>query len=58
MKWVYGYGKDGFRGKKKFEKGMEVEGGGEEVMGMMGGVVVKVGEEKWWGKYVRLGDGE
>ena len=41
---LYGYRKDPFTGKKKFHNGIDLHARGDEVMAMMAGVVVKVGQ--------------
>lgn len=51
---LYGYRKDPFTGKKKFHNGIDLHARGDEVMAMMAGVVVKVGQDKSSGKYVTL----
>lgn len=53
----YGYRKDPFTGKKKFHNGVDLHARGEEVLAMMEGVVVKVGQDKTSGKYVTLRHG-
>lgn len=53
----YGYRKDPFTGKKKFHNGIDLHARGDEVMAMMEGVVVKVGQDKTSGKYVTLRHG-
>lgn len=53
----YGYRKDPFTGKKKFHGGIDLHARGEQVMAMMEGVVVKVGQDKMSGKYVTLQHG-
>ena len=42
----YGYRKDPFTGKSKFHGGLDLRARGDEVMAMMEGVVVKVGQDK------------
>ena len=54
----YGYRKDPFTGKKKFHNGIDLHTRGDEVMAMMAGVVVKVGQDKSSGKYVTLRHGD
>lgn len=54
----YGYRKDPFTGKKKFHNGIDLHARGDEVMAMMAGVVVKVGQDKSSGKYVTLRHGD
>lgn len=53
----YGYRKDPFTGKKKFHAGLDLHARSEEVLAMMEGVVVKVGQDKTSGKYVTLQHG-
>ena len=53
----YGYRKDPFTGKKKFHGGIDLHARSEEVLAMMEGVVVKVGQDKTSGKYVTLRHG-
>ena len=53
----YGYRKDPFSGKKRFHNGIDLHARGDEVMAMMEGVVVKVGQDKASGKYVVLQHG-
>ena len=53
----YGYRKDPFTGKSKFHGGLDLRARGDEVMAMMEGVVVKVGQDKTSGKYVTLRHG-
>lgn len=53
----YGYRKDPFTGKKRFHGGLDLHARGDEVLAMMGGVVVKVGQDKTSGKYVTLQHG-
>lgn len=53
----YGYRKDPFTGKRKFHGGIDLHARGEQVMAMMEGVVVKVGQDKTSGKYVTLRHG-
>lgn len=53
----YGYRKDPFTGKKKFHGGIDLHARSEEVLAMMEGVVVKVGQDKTSGKYVALRHG-
>ena len=53
----YGYRKDPFTGKKKFHAGLDLHARHEEVLAMMEGVVVKVGQDKTSGKYVTLRHG-
>lgn len=53
----YGYRKDPFTGKKKFHAGLDLHARSEEVLAMMEGVVVKVGQDKTSGKYVTLRHG-
>lgn len=53
----YGYRKDPFTGKKKFHGGIDLYARSEEVLVMMEGVVVKVGQDKTSGKYVTLRHG-
>lgn len=53
----YGYRKDPFTGKRKFHDGIDLHARGEEVLAMMAGVVVKVGQDKTSGKYVTLRHG-
>ncbi|MBC5614587.1 M23 family metallopeptidase [Bacteroides hominis] len=53
----YGYRKDPFTGKKKFHGGIDLHARGDEVLAMMEGVVVKVGQDKTSGKYVTLRQG-
>ena len=54
----YGYRKDPFTGKSKFHGGLDLRARGDEVMAMMAGVVVKVGQDKSSGKYVTLRHGD
>ena len=53
----YGYRKDPFTGKRKFHGGIDLHARGEQVLAMMEGVVVKVGQDKTSGKYVTLRHG-
>lgn len=53
----YGYRKDPFTGKRKFHGGIDLYARREEVLAMMEGVVVKVGQNKTSGKYVTLRHG-
>ena len=53
----YGYRKDPFTGKRKFHNGIDLHARGEQVLAMMEGVVVKVGQDKTSGKYVILRHG-
>jgi len=53
----YGYRKDPFTGKRKFHNGIDLHARGDEVLAMMEGVVVKVGQDKISGKYVTLRHG-
>lgn len=53
----YGYRKDPFTGKRKFHEGIDLYARREEVLAMMEGVVVKVGQNKTSGKYVTLRHG-
>ena len=53
----YGYRKDPFTGKRKFHNGIDLHARGDEVLVMMEGVVVKVGQDKTSGKYVILRHG-
>lgn len=53
----YGYRKDPFTGKKKFHGGLDLHARNDEVLAMMEGVVVKVGQDKTSGKYVILRHG-
>lgn len=53
----YGYRKDPFTGKKRFHNGIDLRARGDEVLAMMAGVVVKVGQDKSSGKYVVLQHG-
>lgn len=53
----YGYCKDPFTGKKRFHAGLDLHARSEEVLAMMEGVVVKVGQDKTSGKYVTLRHG-
>lgn len=53
----YGYRKDPFTGKRKFHGGVDLHARREEVLAMMEGVVVKVGQDKTSGKYVTLRHG-
>lgn len=55
---LYGYRKDPFTGKRKFHNGIDLYARGDEVMAMMAGVVVKVGQDKSSGKYVTLRHGD
>ena len=54
---IYGYRKDPFTGKRKFHGGIDLHARGEQVLAMMEGVVVKVGQDKTSGKYVTLRHG-
>lgn len=54
----YGYRKDPFTGKRKFHNGIDLHARGEDVLAMMEGVVVKVGQDKTSGKYVTLRHGK
>lgn len=54
---LYGYRKDPFTGKRKFHGGLDLHARGEEVLAMMEGVIVKVGQDKTSGKYVALRHG-
>ena len=53
----YGYRKDPFTGKRKLHSGLDLHARSEEVLAMMEGVVVKVGQDKTSGKYVTLRHG-
>lgn len=53
----YGYRKDPFTGKKRFHNGIDLHARGEQVLAMMEGVVVKVGQDNASGKYVALQHG-
>lgn len=53
----YGYRKDPFTGKRKFHGGLDLHARGDEVMAMMSGRVIKVGQDKTSGKYVTLQHG-
>lgn len=53
----YGYRKDPFTRKKRFHGGLDLHARGDEVLAMMEGVVVKVGQDKVSGKYVTLRHG-
>ena len=53
----YGYRKDPFTGKKRFHNGIDLHARGDEVLAMMAGVVVKIGQDKSSGKYVTLRHG-
>lgn len=53
----YGYRKDPFTGKKRFHGGLDLHARGDEVLAMMEGVVVKVGQDKTSGKYITLRHG-
>lgn len=53
----YGYRKDPFTGKKRFHGGLDLHARGDEVLAMMEGMVVKVGQDKASGKYVTLRHG-
>lgn len=53
----YGYRKDPFAGKKRFHNGIDLRARGDEVLAMMAGVVVKVGQDNSSGKYVVLRHG-
>lgn len=53
----YGYRKDPFTGKKKFHAGLDLHARNEEVLAMMEGVVIKVGQDRTSGKYVTLRHG-
>lgn len=54
---LYGYRKDPFTGKRKFHRGLDLHARGDEVLAMMEGTVVKVGQDKTSGKYVTLRHG-
>lgn len=54
----YGYRKDPFTGKRKFHNGIDLHARGDEVLAMMEGEVVKVGQDKTSGKYVTLRHGD
>lgn len=53
----YGYRRDPFTGRRKFHNGIDLHARGDEVLAMMEGVVVKVGQDKTSGKYVTLRHG-
>ncbi len=53
----YGYRKDPFTGKRKFHGGLDLHARGDEVMAMLSGRVIKVGQDKTSGKYVTLQHG-
>lgn len=53
----YGYRRDPFTGKRKFHNGIDLHARGDEVLAMMEGVVVKVGQDKTSGKYITLRHG-
>ena len=53
----YGYGNDPFTGKRKFHGGLDLHARGDEVMAMMSGRVIKVGQDNTSGKYVTLQHG-
>lgn len=53
----YGYRKDPITGKKRFHGGLDLHARSDEVLAMMEGVVVKVGQDKASGKYVNLRHG-
>lgn len=53
----YGYRRDPFTGKKRFHGGIDLHARGENVLAMMAGVVVKVGEDSSSGKYIVLRHG-
>ena len=53
----YGYRKDPLTGKRKFHGGIDLHARGEQVLAMMEGVVIKVGQDKTSGKYVTLRHG-
>ncbi len=53
----YGYRKDPFTGKRKLHSGLDLHARSEEVLAMMEGVVLKVGQDKTSGKYVTLRHG-
>lgn len=53
----YGYRKDPFTGKKKFHNGIDLHAQGNQVLAMMEGMVVAVGQDKVSGKYVILRHG-
>ncbi|WP_320906128.1 M23 family metallopeptidase [Phocaeicola sp.] len=53
----YGYRKDPFTGKRKFHGGLDLHARGDEVMAMMSGRVIKVGQDNTSGKYVTLQHG-
>lgn len=53
----YGSRKDPFTGKKKFHGGLDLHARGENVLAMMEGVVVQVGQDKTSGKYISLRHG-
>ena len=54
---IYSYRKDPFTGKRKFHGGIDLHARGEQVLAMMEGVVIKVGQDKTSGKYVTLRHG-
>lgn len=54
----YGYRKDPFTGKRKFHNGIDLHARGDEVLAMMEGTVLKVGQDRTSGKYVVLRHGE
>ena len=53
----YGYRKDPLTGKRKFHGGIDLHARGEQLLAMMEGVVIKVGQDKTSGKYVTLRHG-
>lgn len=53
----YGYRKDPFTGKSRFHNGIDLHARGDEVLAMMEGMVIKVGQDKSSGKYVSLRHG-
>lgn len=53
----YGHRRDPFTGKRRFHGGLDLHARKDEVLVMMEGVVVKVGQDKTSGKYVTLQHG-
>ena len=53
----YGYRRDPFTGERRFHNGIDLRARGDEVLVMMEGVVVKVGQDRTSGKYVTLRHG-
>lgn len=53
----YGYRKDPFTGKRKFHNGIDLHARSAKVFAMMQGRVLKVGQDKFSGKYITLQHG-